>query len=209
MTVTGIDVSAFQGDFNWADHRDISFAGIRATSWTTATAFTDDVMLKHNANDTWDVYGGKVSRFYYHETRCAASDPGVQAKQFLGLLGRHLCLGDVMVAAMGDNGGNGSMGPGEIARWHGDFMHELRVLTGKAHRVICYCNPAWAEAGNCEGLGGWGLWLASYDVAEPSVPRPWKRYVAWQSSGTGLDRDVYNGSLRDLQDWAGMPTYRR
>lgn len=210
MTVTGIDVSAFQGDqFPWGQHKDISFAGIRATSWTAATTFTADSALKANANQTWDLFDGKIPREYYHEARTAVSDPGAQARAFLHLVGRHLCRGDFLCVAMGDNGGSGSMTPAEIARWHGEFMHELREAVDREHRVICYCNPAWALAGNCEGLGGWGLHLADYGVSEPTVPRPWRNYRIWQSSGTGLDRDQWNGDLRSLLDWAGMPAYRR
>ena len=212
MSPTGIDVSAYQGEFNWGAHMDIAFAGIRATSWPSGTAFTADAELKANANATWDVYAGKVCRFYYHESRPAVSDPAVQAKQFLGILGRHLVRGDVMAVAMGDNGGTGALAPGQIAEWHGVFLHTLRELTERAHRVICYCNAGWAMAGNCRGLDGWGLWLADYDISEPIVPAPWakRKLVAWQRSGTGLDLDVYMaGDRRHLNDWAGMPAYRR
>jgi lysozyme len=207
-SATGIDVSAYQGDFPWEQHRDIAFAGIRATSWGTA-GLGEDPDLKRNANTTWDLFGGKVVRIYYTESMTARSAPDVQAAEFLRICGRHLCHGDVLAVAMGDTGGNGGMSPREIAAWHGEMLHHLRLLTDRQHRVLAYCDPAWSEAGNCEGLGGWPLWLASYGIPAPVVPRPWREWKFWQSSGTGLDRDVYNGSLRDLQDWAGMPTYRR
>ena len=211
MTATGIDVSAYQGDFPWSAHRDIAFAGIRATSWGT-DGLGEDIELKHNASTTWDAYDGKIVRLYYHETMCARSEPDVQAKEFLGILGRHLCHGDVLAVAMGDTGGNGTLRPPQIAAWHNEMLHHLRLLTDRMHRVICYCNVSWSEAGNCEGLGGWPLWLADYQSAEPSPPEPWphRRLVFWQSSGTGLDRDVYLLGDRDsLNGWAGMPTYRR
>lgn len=212
MSPAGIDVSANQGAFDWSAHKDIAFAGVRATSWQTATAFDADAYLKHNANTTWDVYSGKVSRWYYHETRTAATAPAVQADHFLSILGRHLCKGDVMAVAMGDNGGSGSMTPKAIAEWHGEFMHTLREMTERAHRVIAYCNPSWALAGNCQGLEGWGLWLADYGVSEPRVPAPWpkRKLVAWQTGGMELDRDLYMaGDRRHLNDWALMPAYRR
>lgn len=210
MTVSGIDVSAFQGDFNWGAHQDIAFAGIRATSWTKA-GLAADTELARNAQRTWDLYDGKVVRIYYHESMTAASDPDVQAATFLRRVGGHLCRGDVLAVAMGDTGGNGSMSPAQIAAWHAEMLHHLRLLTERAHRVIAYCNVSWAQGGNCHGLGGWGLWLASYDIAEPVVPGPWSKrdLVLWQKSGTGLDQDEYmQGDRRALNGWAGMPGYR-
>lgn len=206
MTPTGIDVSAYQGDFPWPQHTDIAFAGIRATSWTAAAAFSEDPQLKDNANDTWDVFGGRVARIYYHETRPAASAPDVQAAQFLRITGRHLCRGDMLAAAMEDAQG---LPAADVASWHGEFLHHLRILTERGHRVLAYCNPSWCEAGRAEGLGGWPLWLADYGVSNPAAPRPWRHWTFWQSSGTGLDRDVYAEDLRHLLDWAGMPAYRR
>ena len=211
MSPTGIDISAYQDEFNWGGHMDIAFAGIRATSWGSA-GLGEDADLKLNANTTWDLYGGKVVRIYYTESKCAASDPDIQAADFVRITGRHLCRGDLMAVAMGDTGGNGSLTPEEISAWHGEFIHQLRMLTERAHRVLAYTNVSWAEAGNCEGLGGYPLWLADYGVAEPTAPDPWpgRRLIFWQSSGTGLDQDVYlPGDRRHLNDWAGMPAYRR
>jgi lysozyme len=203
---TGIDVSAYQGEFNWGAHPGIAFAGIRATSWTGAATFARDADLDHNARHTWDTYGGKAVRIYYHETRPAAGRPDDQAAQFLRLVGGHLCRGDMLAAAMEDAQG---LPGGQVAAWHGAFLHHLRVLTERAHRVLAYCNPSWCEAGNADGLGGWPLWLADYGVTNPAAPKPWRHWTFHQYNGTGLDEDVYCDDLSHLQDWAGLPAYRR
>jgi lysozyme len=203
--ITGIDVSAYQGTFDWEAHKGIGFAGLRATSWSSATAFEADAQLVRNAAQTWDVFDGRIPRLYYHETR-VQTGPAAQANCFVAVVGAHLCRGDVLVAAMEDTGG---ARPADVAAWHREFMRALLAATDKAHRAIVYCNPSWAEAGNCEGLGGYGLWLASYGVAEPVVPEPWKHWLFWQRSGTGLDEDVWNGTAAGLAEWAMMPTYRR
>lgn len=201
----GIDVSAIQGAFNWNAHKGIGFAGIRVTSWAGET-FGPDPDLKLNANNTWDLFNGKVSRLYYHETRPGASAPDVQAGQVLAILGRHLCLGDMIGTAMEDTSG---LPAADVAAWHGEYMHHLRLLTARQHKVLAYCNPAWCQAGNAEGLGGWPLWLADYTTVWPTPPAPWARWDIWQNSGTGLDHDIFNGDTAALYGFAGMPAYRQ
>lgn len=208
MTVQGIDVSAFQGNFDWKAHQDISFAGIRATSWPAAGGFTADPELKLNANTTWELFDGRIPRIYYHEARPAYSDPDMQALAFLHITGHHLVSGDVLGCPMGDNGGNGTMRPAQIADWFGEFMHQLRLLTDRQHKVMAYTNVSWAQAGNCAGLQGWPLWLADYNPA-PAVPRPWAEYDIWQPAPGAVDRDVWHGTQAQLLDFAGMPAWRR
>lgn len=53
------------------------------------------------------------------------------------------------------------------------------------------------------------LWVAHYGVTCPSVPSPWGGWSFWQTSETGkvpgiqgaCDKDVFNGSLLDLQNF--------
>jgi GH25 family lysozyme M1 (1,4-beta-N-acetylmuramidase) len=210
-SATGIDVSSYQGTFSWDQHKDIGFAGIRATSWTGPASFTADADLRLNDAASWDAFSGKIPRIFYHEARAAASAPDAQALAVLRVAGHYLVAGDMLAVAMGDNGGNGSLSPGQVAAWNGEFAHHLRLLTERLHRVLLYCNPSWAQGGNCKGLGGWGLWLASYGVSDPVAPSPWGKHDwrIWQSSGTGLDRDVYNGDQSALLAWCGMPGFRR
>jgi lysozyme len=56
-------------------------------------------------------------------------------------------------------------------------------------------------------LEDYPLWIAHYDVQQPSVPASWTSWNFWQYTETGsvqgvngnVDRDKFNGSLGDLQ----------
>lgn len=56
-------------------------------------------------------------------------------------------------------------------------------------------------------LADYPLWIAHYDVQQPSVPASWTSWNFWQYTETGsvqgvngnVDRDRFNGSLGDLQ----------
>lgn len=56
-------------------------------------------------------------------------------------------------------------------------------------------------------LGTSGLWIAHYDVEQPSIPPGWDTWTFWQYSETGavdglkgkVDCDWFNGSQDDLQ----------
>jgi GH25 family lysozyme M1 (1,4-beta-N-acetylmuramidase) len=102
----GIDISAFQGQFDWPAYREkIAFAGIRVSTWTGWDSFAPDPQLHRNATETWQVFDGKLPRWYYHETRPGLHNPRQQAKLALEVIGGHLCKGDVLYAAMEETDG--------------------------------------------------------------------------------------------------------
>jgi GH25 family lysozyme M1 (1,4-beta-N-acetylmuramidase) len=205
-SVEGIDVSADQGEFDWAPHKDIDFAGLRTTTWTGTASFNHDPQLERNAAATWALKGaGRIPRIYYHETRPGVTSAKVQARQFRDALGGHLCEGDLLAAAMESAEGEP---PSFVAAWHRDFLTALNGLAPGA-RVLAYCNPSWAQEGNAAGLDRWHLWLADYGISFPQTPRPWKKFAFWQYDGTTLDRDVWSGDLASLLDFARMPAWRR
>jgi lysozyme len=56
-------------------------------------------------------------------------------------------------------------------------------------------------------LAKYKLWIANYNVSQPTIPLPWTTWVFWQKSETGIvsgvdgkvDIDVYNGDIKDMQ----------
>jgi GH25 family lysozyme M1 (1,4-beta-N-acetylmuramidase) len=205
MTVNGIDVSAWQGQYDWKTHPGIAFAGIRATNWTAPATFDADPDLKWNAEQTWDLHEGKIPRLYYHYARPGLHHPWHQAEAFLDTLGHHLCEGDVLVDDMEDAQGEP---PAFVAHWHAEFMQHLNDQA-PGHRVLGYCNPSWASAGNCAGLDRWHLYLADYGVTRPVTPLPWRTWAFWQFSDVPEDQDRWNGDLAGLLDFCRMPASRR
>ena len=198
---TGIDVSKWQGDFDWNAHPGLAFAGVKATEGTGY----NDPEFPDNWNDMWSVYNHKLVRIAY----CFAhpgEDMHLQADTLVTYVRDHgLADGDHFALDLEVNDG---LDPAEVARFGGAFSARVNKLA-PGHRCLSYTFLSFAAEGNCAGQGPWRLWLADYGVAAPTVPAPWKRWWFWQKSGTGLDLDVFNGDRAALNEFARMPADRR
>lgn len=206
MTVQGLDVSQWQGNFDWsAEKGKIGFGMAKATEGTTIT----DSEFVHNWNSMWGL-SHTLPRFAYHFFH-ASEDPTAQAERLVALVKPHgLLAGDNLVLdleATESNGTNDNVKPATVAARAQTFLHVANELAPD-RRVLVYCNPAFAKAGNCAGLGAWSLWLASYGVSKPAVPSPWKTWTFWQKSDNGLDLDVFNGTKAELLSFTRMPASR-
>ena len=207
MTVQGIDISEDQGDFDWEAWKGrIGFAAIRATSWTSETSFEADPQFARNWAQAYDAFGGKLVRIAYHYTRPGVSPAAVQARDFVSLVRDHgLEQGDHFMADF--ENADGEPVP-YVAGWSYTFCHSVNT-EAPYHRVFPYFDQSWAAEGYAAALTHWHPWIAQYDVTRPAIPAGWKTWAFWQYSGTGLDRDVYNGSQEALLDFARMPEKRR
>ena len=198
---TGIDVSNHQGEFDWHAHPHISFAGVKATE---GTGFSDPDFPR-NWQQMREVYSNKLVRIAY----CFAhpgEDMHAQADTLVAHVREHgLQDGDHFAIDLEVNDG---LPPAEVARFGAAFSARVNRLA-PGHRCLSYTFVSFAEAGNCARQGPWRLWIADYGVAAPKVPPPWQRWHIWQSSGSGLDYDVFNGTREQLLDFARMPHDRR
>jgi len=207
MTVRGIDVSRWQGDFDWAAHPGLAFGMAKATE---GTGFTDSAFGANWAK-MWDYQADhRFPRFAYHYFH-AALDPAQQAELLVSTVRQHgLLPGDNFVAdleATGPDGLNDQMQPADFATRAVTFLRHVNTLA-PGHRVLVYTYPAFARLGMCAGMGGWYLWIANYLVSQPEVPRPWGRWTFWQDGDSPIDTDRFSGDLAQLYAFTRMPDKR-
>lgn len=205
--VQGIDVSQWQGSFDWSARAGkIGFAMAKATEGDAVT----DPEFAANWDGMWAL-DRQMPRFaysYFH----ASLDPVAQAAHLVATVaGRGLLAGDNFVldveATDETSGLNDGRPPEVTAAAAAACLREVNRLA-PGHRVLVYTNPGFAEAGNCEGLGAWYLWVANYGVSSPRVPAPWDRWTFWQWSGDPLDLDRFSGSAESLRALTRMPDRR-
>ena len=191
----GIDVSNFDGQFDWAATSGLSFGICRASQGLGAAGTNSpDPFLAWN----WPRIKAKgLARGAYHFL-----DPGLsgaaQASYFVEQVSKvGLETTDMLWL---DNETAGSS-PAAVAGCARDFM--ARLVSLRPHNPCgVYSFFDFITSGNCAGLGSYPLWLAIFQSATPPAPAPWKAWKFWQSGGTGShDNDVFNGTPAELTAW--------
>lgn len=190
----GLDVSNFQGRFNWAGTSGLSFGMCRVTQGLGSAAKSPDPDLAWN----WSAIHGKgLHRGGYHFL-----DPhlngAAQAESFIAALHAHgLAPADMLWL---DNEMAGSS-PSVVSSCARAFMTELDKLAPHNPRGV-YTFRNFAEAGNCAGLGSRPLWMAAPAASAPPAPSPWAKWAFWQfGTRNGADADAYNGTAAQLDAW--------
>jgi len=207
MTVRGIDVSRWQGDFDWRQHPGLSFGMAKATEWDVT-----DLEFRHNWDGMWAYQADhRMPRFAYCFFH-ASMDPVQQAGHLVTAAKQHgLLMGDNFVldleATNPDTGLNDDLPPHVVAERGIRFLHAVNQLA-PGHRVLVYSYPAFIRAGNCAGMGAWYLWIANYLVSKPEVGPPWDRWTFWQDGDSPIDTDRFNGDLAALYAFTRMPDRR-
>ncbi len=82
-------------------------------------------------------------------------------------------------------------GPSAVDAWCATVTSELHRRTGR--RPLVYTFLSFAQAGNCNRLGRYPLWIAdpSSRAGHPRVPHPWRTWTLHQYNITGaIDRDI-------------------
>lgn len=189
----GIDVSGNNGAVNWPAWKGkIQFAEIKITE---GLDFRDADCLVN-----WR--GAKAEglvRFGYHFAH-PEEDPAGQARWLIDTADNigGLETGDNLVLDLETTGG---LSPVEVSFWAWTFCTEVNRLAPK-HRCIVQTYPAFIEQGNCAKLGSWHLWVMDWGVPEPAMPvGPWRQWALWQYASGPVDRDVFNGTHRALEQF--------
>ena len=200
--VQGIDVSNWQGALDWPAWRGkIGFAMAKATEGDAIT----DAEFGRNWGGMWAFQADhRLPRFAYAFFH-PALDPVVQAAHLVATVKGHgLLPGDNFVLDVEVNDG---LPPAVVAARARECLQHVNELA-PGHRVLVYTFPAFAQAGNCEGLESWYLWLADYGVAAPTAPAPWSRTTLWQYSDQPIDGDRFMGDEAHLLAFTRMPDKR-
>lgn len=195
-TVSGIDVSHFQGTVNWAD--------VKAAGKVFAYAKASDgiTYLDPQFNTNWSAMkaaGIIRGAYHFYESK---DDPVQQANNFIKAVGAIL-PGDLPpgIDIETFNGNCGSMTlAGNVQVWLDTVEQALGC------KPMIYTGPAFWNQYMTNQFSSYPLWIAQYGVTTPRVPNGWTSWNFWQSSENGqvngiagsVDLDVFAGSMQDL-----------
>jgi GH25 family lysozyme M1 (1,4-beta-N-acetylmuramidase) len=191
----GIDVSNFDGDFDWAGTSGLSFGICRATQGLGASGTNSpDPFLSWN----WPRIKAKgLARGAYHFLNPDLSG-AAQASYFVDTVS---AVGLETTDMLWLDNETAGASPADVAICACDFMAKLVSL--RPHNPCgVYSFFDFVTTGNCAGLASYPLWLAIYQQATPSAPAPWSQWKFWQSGGTSNhDNNVFNGTAAELSAW--------
>ena len=194
----GLDVSNFQGAFDWAkakqEYAGLAFGIYRATQGLGTGENSPDPDAQHNHDG---IAAAGLHRGAYHFL-----DPGLggpnQAQYFMETMSRLGADSSQMLWLDNETAG---ASPADTAGCAVSFMNELRTLAPHNPMGV-YTFIDFAKAGNCAGLGDWPLWLAYPSLTAPADPPPWHNWTFWQwGMRNGIDADAFNGTAAELQAW--------
>ncbi|BCY16943.1 hypothetical protein hrd7_07920 [Leptolinea sp. HRD-7] len=166
--ITGMDVSAWQGNVNWgkAAKNGVRFAFIKVSQ----RLYADKLFFQN-----WPAAkAAGMLRGGYHYL-VWDRDPLEQAEAFCALLKKD--AGELPpVADFEERAGI----PGDALMRLGRFLNAVEYQLGVKPAI--YTSPNfWKTYGSPEAFwGGYPLWIANYEVNEPHIPAPWKSYAFWQ-----------------------------
>jgi GH25 family lysozyme M1 (1,4-beta-N-acetylmuramidase) len=192
----GLDVSDFQGHFDWSATSGLSFGTFRLTQGLggAGTASPDpDAAWNHR-----EIAKAQLHRGAYHFL-----DPRLPgAQQAAYMVAEHAKLGTTSHDSFWcDNETGAGVSAAAIATCAKAFMRELDKLVPRNPRGV-YTFIDFAASGCCAGLGEYALWLAHPGALAPTPPPPWHRWKFWQfGTRNGVDADAFNGTAPQLDEW--------
>lgn len=221
-TLTGIDVSKYQGSISWGAVASdgVKFAFIKATDGRA----TLDPNYTQNANGARNA-GVRIGAYHFARPDGTPNDAVLEARFFVA----NAVIEAGTLPPVLDIEETGGLGPVALTQWALDFLEEVRSSTGV--RALVYTSPnGWkVRFGNTDAVAkaGYDLWVADWRTnPSPEVPGGnWagRGWTFWQYTDCGrvsgiatcVDMDRFNGSslntvtLRSLSvttDGAGTVT---
>jgi lysozyme len=205
MTVTGIDISKWNGNWNAVQAKS---AGAAYVFMKSSQATFTDILFTVNWQKAKDA-GLLRGAYHYLDYTKPARD---QANYFADLIGAD--PGELPPVV--DYEQNRTDNSVSTARSYlKDFLEQMRL---RGNRCILYTGASfWKTYGeNASYWANYPLWLAQYTTAAaPTVPEPWMRWTFWQYSSKGdgkaygsesfnVDMNRFDGTYEDLLSFAGI-----
>jgi MYXO-CTERM domain-containing protein len=202
-TIKGIDVSVYQGAVDWPMVKGdgLAFAIARISDGTALdTKFATNWPAMKSAGLVRGAY-----QFFE-----PADDPAAQAAIVVSAVGM---LGDGDLPVTADMEVTGGQSEATIAAHLQMWMAAVTAGTGKTPMVYTALGY-WNGSVGSSAFEANPLWVANWGVTCPDLPNAWSGWKFWQDSDTGtvdgitgaVDEDEFNGSLADLQSFAGIAT---
>lgn len=202
----GIDVSSWQGEI---DFLQVKASGIEVVYIKSSEGFRSvDSYFEQNYANAKNA-GLKVG-FYHYVTARSVEDAVKQANFFVSTIsGKNP---DCKLAM--DFESFGSLGREEINQIALTFMQTVKNVSGKD--VIIYSDEYNANSTFESNLAIYPLWVAQYEVSEPTVREHWSNWAGWQYTDRGevpgissyVDRDKFTNEvfLDDTSEVPDVPT---
>ena len=199
----GIDVSAYQGNVNWAAVApNVDFVYIKATEGTYYT----NAYFAQQYNGS---YSHGVIRGSYHFAIPNNSSGSAQADYFIGHGGGWSADGKTLPGALDiEYNPYGAecfgLSQSSMVNWIWNFVNEYAARE-HAYPPIYSTTDWWTTCtGNYSGFAAYDpLWIANYSASGGGLfPAGWGYYTFWQYASSGSqpgDQDVFNGAYSRLQ----------
>ena len=202
----GIDVSSWQGEIDFSQ---VKASGIEVVYIKSSEGFRSvDSYFEQNYANAKNA-GLKVGLYHYVTAR-SVEDAVRQANFFVSSIsGKNP---DCKLAM--DFESFGSLGREEINQIALTFMQTVKNVSGKD--VIIYSDEYNANSTFESNLAIYPLWVAQYEVSEPTVREHWSNWAGWQYTDRGevpgissyVDRDKFTNEvfLDDTSEVPDVPT---
>lgn len=198
--VQGVDVSVYQGTVDWTK---VKAAGIDFAIARISDGSALDTQFAANWSGMQSA-GIIRGAYQYFEP---GQDPTTQANIVISAVGM-LATGDLPVTA--DMEITGGQSAATIAANLQTWMNAVKAGTGK-QPMIYTASGFWNGSVNSTAFASDPLWVANWGVTCPGLPDGWSNWDFWQYSDMGsvsgigatVDLDEFNGSLAQLQSFAG------
>lgn len=189
----GIDVSGWQGNI---DYSEVASSGIEIV-YMKASEGTSFVDPYFNQNYTNAKANGLKVGFYHYLTARSNSEAVAEANFFVSTISG--MTPDCRLAMDFESFGN--LSAEEINEIGLTFMQTVESLSGK--EMVIYSDTS--NASNIFGgsLTNYPLWVAQYEVEEPTTNGNWDSWVGWQYTDAGeisgingyVDRDRFTDGI--------------
>lgn len=210
--MNGIDVSQWQGyiDFEAVKRAGVELVYIKASEGTN---LVDPFFFRNYANAS---RAGLLVGFYHYLTARSREEADAEAYHFVetvkGLVNNARLVMDIEDIA--------GLSREEVNRIASAFLQAVQEYSGKTPAVYAGADNAAQVLG--EQFAVYPLWIAEYDVDEPTMDNPWETWAGWQYTDMGrvagiqghVDRDIFTEEILEeaserIAQSGERPVYQR